>query len=110
MKKKRIISLLLAVALICTCFYGCSKKEEPSVTEEGTTAGDVTSQQTTDPLEIEQTIPATPEKDAAGNYINNLTGLYDVSEEAAGKRPMAVMRSNIKAALPQYGISDADII
>jgi len=111
MKTKRILSLILAVALICTCFYGCSKKEEePSVTDESTTVEDVTDEATTEPLEIEQNTPTVPDKDAEGNYINNLTGLYDISDEAVGKRPMAVMISNIKAALPQYGISDADII
>lgn len=111
MKTKRIISLLLAAVLICTCFYGCGKKEEePSVTDESTTAAQAAEEETTEPLEIEQTIPTDPDKDAEGNYINRLTGLYDVSEEASGKRPMAVMISNIKAALPQYGISDADIL
>ena len=110
MKAKRILSLLLAVVLICTCFYGCgNKEEEPEVTEESTTSADVT-EEVTEPLEIEQTLPTDPNVDAEGNYINRLTGLYDVSEAASGKRPMAVMISNIKAALPQYGISAADII
>ena len=110
MKAKRILSLLLAVVLICTCFYGCgNKEEEPEVTEESTTSADVT-EEVTEPLEIEQTLPTDPNVDTEGNYINRLTGLYDVSEAASGKRPMAVMISNIKAALPQYGISAADII
>lgn len=41
---------------------------------------------------------------------NRLTGLNDLSKGANGKRPVAVMINNIKAALPQYGISDADIM
>lgn len=41
---------------------------------------------------------------------NLLTGLADLSEEAIGKRPVAVMVNNVKDALPQYGIADADVI
>ena len=42
--------------------------------------------------------------------MNLLTGLPTLSEQAIGKRPVAVMVNNIPQALPQYGISDADII
>ena len=41
---------------------------------------------------------------------NSLTGLIDLSDEAIGKRPVAVMVNNVNDALPQYGISDADIM
>jgi len=41
---------------------------------------------------------------------NLLTGLADLSEEAIGKRPVAVMVNNIMAAMPQYGVEQADII
>ena len=44
-----------------------------------------------------------------GMAINPLTGLY-IDEEAVTKRPFAVMISNIKAALPQSGIGQADVI
>ena len=36
---------------------------------------------------------------------NLLTGVGDLSQEAIGKRPVAVMVNNIEPALPQYGIS-----
>lgn len=42
--------------------------------------------------------------------VNNLTGVNDMSKEAVGKRPVAVMINNISASLPQYGISDADLM
>lgn len=41
---------------------------------------------------------------------NLLTGLNDLSQEAIGKRPVAVMVNNVPAALPQYGVAQADII
>ena len=42
--------------------------------------------------------------------VNLLTGMEGISTEAVGKRPIAVMVNNHKEAMPQYGISDADII
>ena len=41
---------------------------------------------------------------------NLLTGYANLSEEAIGKRPVAVMVNNVEAALPQYGIAQADVI
>ena len=41
---------------------------------------------------------------------NLLTGMNDLSEQAIGKRPVAVMVNNVKDALPQYGVAQADII
>lgn len=41
---------------------------------------------------------------------NLLTGLQDLSDEAVGKRPVAVMVNNVAKALPQYGIAQADVI
>lgn len=42
--------------------------------------------------------------------LNRLTGLNDLTDGAVGKRPVAVMVNNVKAALPQYGTAEADII
>ena len=42
--------------------------------------------------------------------VNLLSGIANLSQGAIGKRPVAVMINNIKNALPQYGISAADII
>ena len=41
---------------------------------------------------------------------NLLTGWGNLSEKAIGKRPVAVMVNNVEDALPQYGISQADVI
>lgn len=41
---------------------------------------------------------------------NPLTGIYNLSDEAVGKRPVAIMINNLPKALPQYGIAQADII
>ena len=49
------------------------------------------------------------ETQVAGN-INLLTGMPDLTPEAIGKRPVAVMVNNVRKAFPQYGIEDADVI
>lgn len=41
---------------------------------------------------------------------NLLTGLCDLSDEAVGKRPVAIMINNLPAALPQHGIEAADVV
>lgn len=53
---------------------------------------------------------ATAEPTPEPQNINLLTGLPTLTDGAIGKRPVAVMVNNVDAALPQYGISDADVI
>ncbi len=51
-----------------------------------------------------------PKKEYPAANENLLTGIDDLSQEAIGKRPVAVMINNVEKALPQYGISQADVI
>lgn len=51
-----------------------------------------------------------PKKEGPSERQNLLTGIDDLSAEAVGKRPVAVMINNIEPALPQYGIAEADVI
>ncbi len=44
------------------------------------------------------------------NAINPLTGQSGYNAAAVGKRPVAVMVNNLKGALPQYGVAQADMI
>ena len=52
----------------------------------------------------------TPKKETPAENQNLLTGIEDLSKEAIGKRPVAVMINNVEDALPQYGIAQADVI
>lgn len=79
-----------------SAFSGCSEVTANSELESSSSVSEESS---------EESEPDTPE----GN-INPLTGLYDLSDSAVGKRPVAIMINNIKKALPQSGISEADII
>lgn len=94
--------MLLTFVLIGAMLPGCSKKEEepePAVVEEEPSAEE--------PAELE--VVEEPEEVIPENQ-NLLTGVPDLSEEAIGKRPVAVMVNNIPAAMPQYGVEEADII
>lgn len=82
--KKKITALVLSAALSLTLLAGCSVSEPSQSSSESSS-------------EI-------------AAVINPLTGEDGFSESAVGKRPVAVMVSNIKQSLPQWGITDADIV
>lgn len=96
MRKSMLLCLCLFLLLAIT---GCKKKEvveevpveEVEIIEE-------------EPEVIEEEPIAIPENQ------NLLTGLGDLSEEAIGKRPVAVMVNNVMDAMPQYGVEQADVI
>lgn len=97
MKKKIVI--MLAMMLTVGILAACAKKEEPAPEPEKV----VEEEPAPEPEEEE------PEEVIPENQ-NLLTGIPDLTEEAIGKRPVAVMVNNIPAAMPQYGVEEADII
>ncbi len=100
MKKIGLVSIITTVLLVS--LMGCSSKEEPEEIEE------VVEIEETE--EIEEVVIEEEIEVEEPENVNLLTGLDDLSEEAIGKRPVAIMINNITAALPQYGIEEADII
>lgn len=94
MKKIKIIATVL---LLITSLTACSKPEKSSLSSE---SGKIDA---SDESEISS-------ENKENKFKNPLTGEYGFNENAVGKRPVAVMVSNIKASLPQYGIEAADII
>ena len=94
--KKRAWALALAFLLVLT---GCGKKEEPVPDPEPPAAEEpiVTPEPEAEPE------PAVP----AG--MNPLTRL-PMEPEYEQNRPVAVMFNNLKAAQPQVGIAQADVI
>lgn len=93
MKKALRINISLLLFLLCflAVFTGCSDKKSDNETT--TQAVETTKAPYREPTDY-----------------NRLTGLDDLSEQAKGKRPVAIMINNIKASLPQYGISGADLM
>lgn len=98
--KNRIINglLYLSIALLC---IGCTKKDEVLEIEKKI---DVVKQEEVKEMELEKNV-----EENLGNQ-NLLTGIKDLSDEAIGKRPVAVMINNVEDALPQYGVAQADVI
>ena len=104
MKKRclKVIAFLFAIVMIlplCAC-----ATEEPITTQ--LENGSLT---TIDEITTEQDTVTTTETVEEEKAINPLTGLpCDISLK--GKRPLAIMFNNIKASLPQHGLSQFDII
>ena len=91
---KRMLAALLCILLLA----GCAKtpKDEPKEPEN--------QPEITKPQPEKQ---PEPEK----KPINPLTGLEtDMSEEILNRKPVAIMVGNSKAAMPQLGVSKADIL
>lgn len=92
------LSVLAAVA-------GCGKST-PAVTAPSAETSTITVASTPVPTEQPSATP-TPTPDPRA--LNPLTGQYTLNPAAAGKRPVGVMFSNIQTALPQCGITSADV-
>lgn len=111
MKSKRMLAVLSALALLGS-MAGCGKQQveeeppkEPEVKKE--VQKEETKEEEMENLEG-QAVEIKEEEIPANQ--NLLTGLADLTEGAIGKRPVAVMVNNIQAAMPQYGVEEADII
>ncbi len=89
-------AILSALLLAAVLFCGCGKDSAPVAPE--------------NPAPTVQPEPA-PEPEISG-VLNPLTGIFEeeLSEEAAARKPVAIMINNLKKALPQRGISQADIL
>lgn len=99
-KMKRIIKILalLIVAVMLVSTASCAKEEievpqDTGYETDAEPAGDIN-------IELEDLPP---------ENLNPLTGL-EASYEVEGHRPIAVMLNNIYQALPQVGISEADVL
>lgn len=91
---KRLFALFLA---LCLLLCACGKDEETTPSTEPSTAA-------TTPSTQETTQATEPEI----QYRHPLTG--EALDKPYTTRPTAVVINNLKYALPQYGIGDADIV
>ena len=98
MNKRRWGALLLTLAAALTlCACGGKKDDStPDVPEP-------------DEPDVSAFAPAEPEPEPVYPYANPLTG-EGLDEDISGKRPVAVMFNNLRPALPQVGVSQADVI
>ncbi len=105
--KFKFLALLLVAVLTLGMFAGCSEVTANSdlSSSEPVSVDSSSEESSSEESSSEESVPEVP----VGNQ-NPLTGTYDLADEAVGKRPVAVMINNIKIALPQSGISEADIM
>ena len=102
---KRIFALLLALSLLL-----CACGSKPAETTAPTTVP-ATTEPTTVPTTVppETTVPPTTEAtEPAPVDTNPLTG--EALDEVNDNRPLAIMINNLSKAVPQCGISKADIL
>ncbi len=103
-KRGFLVSILALILAGCmTALTGCSEvmpDPQLSSSEEESSLPDESSSEEN----------SSDENDVSEGNLNPMTGLYDLPDEAVGKRPVSIMINNIKIALPQSGISSADII
>ncbi len=119
--KTKILGLTLILSMLLAA---CSGSGESSMPEDGQSAMAEVSIEESSEESVESEVSEESEEsvesseteeepiidpDAPANQ-NLLTGLADLSEEAIGKRPVAIMVNNIPAAMPQYGIDEADVV
>lgn len=97
MKRLKKVSIVLLVFLMIFGMAGCKKNEAPKRAEK------------TEEKKVKEKKEEPKQEEVPANQ-NLLTGLADLTDGAIGKRPVAVMVNNVEAALPQLGISKADII
>ena len=99
--KKRVLAMFLA-AMMVVSLTGCGEKEEPAVPVSEP-----------EPIQEPEPVPEPEPEPEPETYIpagtNPLTGL-PMEPEYEANRPVAVMFNNLKAAQPQLGVSQADII
>lgn len=99
-KRRWGILLLSALALILLC--ACGGKENG-----GASSSAPGSASTSDEPAVSAIAPVEPDPEYP--YANPLTG-EGLEEDISGRRPVAVMFNNLKKALPQIGVSQADVL
>ena len=87
---KKIFSVILAAMMLLFC-TGCDRWENPELLEN-------------------QVLVVIPEQKVDTTVKNPLTGEPLANPDAVDNRPIACMLNNIHYAMPQHGVSDADII
>lgn len=98
MSRNKLLTLLLLAVTLLSC----------SCTQDFTTDNN-NAHKTDTKIKLEEDIPDSEENKTSITYINPLTGL-ETREDLTHKRPVTIMINNIYNALPQVGISEADIV
>jgi hypothetical protein len=90
----KVTALVLALALVCAAFAGCSKKEEPAPEKQ-------------DEAVTEAAVEPEP---APAVYFLPYTGLPVEDTTNIGRRPLSIKIENSPASWPQSGLNSADVV
>ena len=108
MKLKKVM-LFTAAFMLAASMTACGQKEDTQQKDTAQTENSSEGEQKDDQGEAVQGAAVEPEEEIPANQ-NLLTGVPDLTDGAIGKQPVAVMVNNVSYAMPQYGVSQADII
>ena len=103
------VMLFTAAFMLAASMTACGQKEDTQQKDTAQTESSSEGEQKDDQGEAVQGAAVEPEEEIPANQ-NLLTGVPDLTDGAIGKRPVAVMVNNVSYAMPQYGVSQADII
>lgn len=103
------VMLFTAAFMLAASMTACGQKEDTQQKDTAQTESSSEGEQKDDQGEAVQGAAVEPEEEIPANQ-NLLTGVPDLTDGAIGKRPVAVMVNNVPYAMPQYGVSQADII
>jgi len=98
---KKLISILLASVLMFT-LASCGGNETENIGGNETTS---VASETSSVEEVDE-----EEEPKTDMLQNPLTGLYDLDKSAEGKRFYSIMIGNSNEAMPQLGVSEADLV
>ena len=103
--RHKLSSFLLILLFIATLLIPASCQSQQAESETTTTDSTTAPQATATPAPT-----ATPTPTPTPGPLNPLTGLELDDPQAQGQRPIALMINNIKVAVPQTGIGEADLM
>lgn len=106
---KKLSVLLLTALSVTVLLTGCGKKEEEPAKSPETEGIVLENENTEEPAEEQTEAPADDEKGPEGSVRSSITNEW-IPEELEAQRPIAVMMPTDKAAQPQYGIGQAEVL
>lgn len=102
----------VAVLAMCLSLYGCGgndAEQAMQVDTELVEEEEIEAEEEIEEVEEEEVEEEIPQIDRTGQARSPLTGIY-IDEEIAARRPIAVVINNLRRALPQSGIGQADLV
>ncbi|MBQ6570145.1 MAG: DUF3048 domain-containing protein [Clostridia bacterium] len=103
---KRLISLLAVISLCVCLLASCGGKKDDGEY----VPADTTVSQPEDQTGSDEADPEPPKDPDYTGVVNPITGLYNLTPDAAGKRFYTMMMGNSNEGIPQQGTSNADMI